>query len=107
MASVIRRPASFPMRSADASSGARPGHHAMTGESGSSSGSIAEVLWCISSPWNFRAMTSPGISSPMCSSASSRSARAEPSVVTMMREGCSRPASTQASKTVVVVVRGR
>ena len=102
----MRRLASEPTASSDTGSGASPGHHAMTGESGRSSGSSVDDLWSASSPWNLRAMISPGTSSPMCSSASSRSARAEPSVVTMMREGCSRPASTHASKTLSYSLAG-
>ena len=69
-----------------------------TGESGSSSGRITEAGWAATAPRIRITTTSPGVPSPIRTSASSDGVCGRCRVTTSrIRDGCSRPASMLAS----------
>ena len=96
-ASVSRRSVSWASSSAAWSCGALPGHQITTGESGSSSGRTTEAGWSATAPRIRITTTSPGVPSPMCTSASRPACRPPLVTTSRIRDGCSRPAAMLAS----------
>jgi len=80
------------------SCGAVPGHQITTGESGSSSGRITDAGCSATAPRIRITTTSPGVPSPMWSSASRPASRPPPRTTSSIRDGCSRPAAMLASR---------
>ena len=96
-ASVIRRIASCASSSPARLPGALPGHQITTGESGNSSGRITEAGCAATAPRILITTTSPGVPSPIRTSASSAASRPAAVTTSKMRDGCSRPATMLAS----------
>ena len=92
--SVIRRCASAPSGSAAGSSGASVGHHATTGESGSSSGRTTDSGCRVTSPLRRISAVSPLQPAPMPTWASTLPRpRPSPMITPSTRAGCSWEAS--------------
>ena len=94
---MSRRRVSWASSSAAWSCGALPGHQITTGESGSSSGRTTDAGWSATAPRIRITTTSPGVPSPICTSASRPACRPPLVTTSRIRDGCSRPAAMLAS----------